>query len=194
MDQFHVWFTQARGEGLAEPNAMALATVEPRGVPRVRIVLLKGYDRAGFRFFTNYRSRKGRALLENPNVSVVFPWHPIRRQVSVSGRAERLSEEENDAYFRTRPHGSQVGAWASEYQSSPVRDRAELEERFGQYERTWTGAAEIPRPEYWGGYRILPSEVEFWQGRADRMHDRFRYRLRSEEGSGQLWDIERLSP
>lgn len=194
MEQFHVWFTQAHAAGLGEPNAMVLATVEPRGAPRARTVLLKGYDRAGLRFFTNYRSRKGVALLENPNVSVVFPWHPVRRQVSVSGRAERLSDAENDAYFATRPRGSRIGAWASEFQSSPVADRGELEERFRSYEDAWDEDGEIPRPDYWGGFRILPAEVEFWQGQADRMHDRFRYRLRSTAGDGEVWEIERLSP
>ncbi|RNL83991.1 pyridoxamine 5'-phosphate oxidase [Halostreptopolyspora alba] len=194
MEQFHVWFTRVRAAGLGEPNAMVLATVEPRGVPRARTVLLKGYDRTGLRFFTNYRSRKGTALLENPNVSVVFPWHPVRCQVSVSGRAERLSDAENDAYFATRPRGSRIGAWASESQSSPVTDREELEERFRRCEDAWAEYAEIPRPDYWGGFRILPTEVEFWQGQADRMHDRFRYRLRSTERDGEGWEIERLSP
>ncbi len=195
MEQFNAWFTQAHDAGLAEPNAMALATVEPRGTPRVRIVLLKGYDRTGLRFFTNYRSRKGQALLENPNVSVVFPWHPIGRQVSVSGRVERLDEQENAAYFGSRPRGSRIGAWASEWQSSPVTERAELAERFRRWERTWAGEAEIPRPDYWGGYRIVPDEVEFWQGQADRMHDRFRYLLKSTDGPEQdVWEIERLSP
>lgn len=194
MDQFHIWFTQAHKAGLAEPNAMIVATVEADARARARTVLLKGYDRSGLRFFTNYGSRKGRALDVNPWVSAVLPWHPIRRQVIVGGRVERLSAEESDAYFRTRPRGSQIGAWASEHQSTAVRDRATLDERYAHYQRRWAEAETIPRPPYWGGYRVRPVEVEFWQGRRDRMHDRFRYVLDAGEPAGGTWRIERLEP
>ncbi len=164
MEQFHIWFTQARTSGLAEPNAMALATVGPRGIPRTRTVLLKGYNRSGLRFFTNYRSRKGEALLENPYVSAVFPWHPVQRQVTLVGRAERLGDEENDAYFRTRPRGSQVSAWASERQSSRVPNRAELERLYRRFDDAWGADEEIPRPDYWGGFRISRSRWSSGRG------------------------------
>ncbi|QBI52289.1 pyridoxamine 5'-phosphate oxidase [Streptomonospora litoralis] len=194
MEQFHTWFTQAHTAGLAEPNAMVVCTVEPSGAPRARTVLLKGYDRSGLRFFTNYGSRKGRALAEEPRVSAVFPWHAMRRQVLVSGRAEPLSDAENDAYFRSRPRGSQIGAWASERQSSRVADRAELDALYAEFAGLWSEDEEVPRPRYWGGYRILVSEVEFWQGRADRMHDRFGYTLAAGEPAEGDWDLVRLAP
>ncbi|RCV50672.1 pyridoxamine 5'-phosphate oxidase [Marinitenerispora sediminis] len=197
MKQFHIWFTQAHTAGLPEPNAMVLATVDPDGAPSARTVLLKGYDRAGLRFFTNYTSRKARALSVNPRASVVFPWHAMRRQVIVTGRVECLSAEENDAYFASRPHGSQIGAWASEHQSAPVADRAELDARYARFRAMWPEEEPVPRPEYWGGYRVLPAEVEFWQGRPDRMHDRFRYRRAGGAAGGEpaaRWDVERLSP
>lgn len=194
MEQFHTWFTQAHTAGLAEPNAMVLATVEPSGAPRVRTVLLKGYDRSGLRFFTNYTSRKGRALAGEPRVGAVFPWHPIRRQVVISGRVEYLSDEENDAYFARRPRGSQIGAWASERQSSRVEGRAELDALYAQFDSVWPEGEEIPRPAYWGGFRIRPVEVEFWQGRPDRMHDRFRYLLVGGDPADETWEIDRLSP
>lgn len=194
MEQFHIWFTQAHASGLAEPNAMVVATVEPPGIPRTRTVLLKGYDRSGLRFFTNYTSRKGRALAENPVASVLFPWHPIRRQIMVSGRVERLSSAESTAYFRSRPRGSQIGAWASERQSSPVADRSELGWLYSGFEAAWPEGEEVPRPAYWGGFRILPFEVEFWQGQPDRMHDRFRYLPDAADPTGATWNIDRLSP
>jgi pyridoxamine 5'-phosphate oxidase len=194
MDQFHAWFADARASGLAEPNAMVLATVEPSGVPRARTVLLKGYDRSGLRFFTNYRSRKGRALAERPSASVVFPWHPLRRQVLVAGRVERLTDAENDAYFRTRPRGSRLGAWASERQSSPVSGREDLDGLYARYAALWPEGEEIPRPPYWGGFRVVPAEVEFWQGRTDRMHDRFQYVLVAGGPEAGEWRIDRLAP
>ncbi|MEY9214061.1 pyridoxamine 5'-phosphate oxidase [Thermobifida halotolerans] len=194
MEQFHTWFTQARRSGLAEPNAMVLSTVEPTGMPRARTVLMKGYDRHGLRFFTNYRSRKGRALTEEPRACVVFPWHPIRRQVIVGGCAERLTDEENDAYFARRPHGSQLGAWASEHQSSPVAGREELDRLYARFAEVWPPGSAVPRPAYWGGFRLVPQEVEFWQGQSDRMHDRFRYLLTSGTAADGEWRIDRLSP
>ncbi|PSK99689.1 pyridoxamine 5'-phosphate oxidase [Murinocardiopsis flavida] len=194
LDQFHIWFTWAHNAGLAEPNAMVLATVEADAGVRARTVLLKGYDRFGLRFFTNYGSRKGRALDADPAASAVLPWHPIRRQVIIGGSVERLSAEESDAYFRTRPRGSQIGAWASEHQSSVVADRAALDEGYARAERRWAGVEEVPRPPYWGGYRLRPTEVEFWQGRRDRMHDRFRYVLESGSPADGTWRIDRLEP
>ncbi len=190
MTQFHLWFEEAHESGLAEPNAMVLASTEPDGMPRARTVLMKGYDRRGLRFFTNYTSRKGVALEADPRASVVFPWHPIRRQVLIAGRVERLGDAENDRYFASRPRGSRLGAWASERQSQPVADRDDLDRLYREFETVWPGDAEIPRPAYWGGFRLVPREVEFWQGGADRMHDRFRYLL-AEDGT---WDITRLAP
>ncbi|GAA1764160.1 pyridoxamine 5'-phosphate oxidase [Streptomonospora arabica] len=194
MEQFHTWFTHAHTAGLAEPNAMVVATVEPDGAPRARTVLLKGYDRSGLRFFTNYGSRKGRALADEPRLAAVFPWHAIRRQVLVRGRGERLTDAENDAYFRTRPRGSQIGAWASERQSGRVADRGELDALYAEFGDVWSGGEEIPRPAYWGGYRVQVEEVEFWQGRADRMHDRFRYTLATGGPEDGVWELDRLAP
>ncbi|MDS1270172.1 pyridoxamine 5'-phosphate oxidase [Lipingzhangella sp. LS1_29] len=192
MQQFRRWFTEALDAGMSEPNAMVLATADAQGVPRGRTVLMKGYDEAGLWFFTNRTSRKGADLAVNPNASVVFPWHRMRRQVIVTGRVECLSEEENDTYFAQRPYGSQLGAWASEHQSSPLASREELDKRFEAYLQRWPeGQAEVPRPRYWGGYRLLPFEVEFWQGRADRLHDRFRYVPLQDPGG---WRVERLAP
>lgn len=192
MTQFHLWFEEAYDIGLPESNAMVLASVEPSGLPRGRTVLMKGYDSTGIRFFTNYTSRKGRALEVDPRACVVFPWHPIRRQVLMAGRVERLDEKENDRYFDSRPRGSRIGAWASERQSAPVTDRAELEELYEGFDGVWEPGREIPRPDYWGGFRLVPEEVEFWQGGADRMHDRFQY-LWDPDGD-DLWTIERLAP
>lgn len=193
MDLFDLWFHQAAKAGLAEPNAMVLSTVDPGGAPRSRIVLLKGFDAAGLRFFTNRRSRKARALEREPRAALLFPWHAIRRQVSFTGRVEPLGDAENDAYFRSRPRGSQIGAWASAHQSSPVSDRSLLEERYAHWAAVWEGEQEVPRPDYWGGYRLVPEEAEFWQGGTDRMHDRFRY-LHTGQGPDGPWSIDRLSP
>ncbi|TDQ55130.1 pyridoxamine 5'-phosphate oxidase [Actinorugispora endophytica] len=194
MEQFHTWFTQAHTSGLAEPNAMVLSTIDPTGAPRARTVLMKGYDHAGLRFFTNYRSRKGRSLEDDPRACVVFPWHAIRRQVMISGSVERLTDRENDEYFARRPRGSQLGAWASERQSAPVADRAGLDGLYARFAEVWPPGVEIPRPAYWGGFRLVPREVEFWQGRSDRMHDRFRYLLAAGAASDGDWVIDRLSP
>lgn len=190
MAQFHLWFDQAYASGLAEPNAMVLASVEPSGMPRARTVLMKGYDSTGLRFFTNYTSRKGQALEADPRAGAVFPWHAIRRQVLVAGRVERLTDEENDRYFASRPRGSQLGAWASERQSQPVADRTGLDRLYREFDTVWSAEEEVPRPAYWGGFRLVPSEMEFWQGGADRMHDRFRYRA-DHDG---VWGIDRLAP
>ena len=190
MTQFHLWFGLAHDSGLVEPNAMVLSSVETSGMPRARTVLLKGYDRHGLRFFTNYTSRKGRALEADPRACVVFPWYPIRRQVMVAGWVERLGDEENDRYFASRPRGSQIGAWASEHQSRSVTGREELDRLHREFDAVWGPDEQIPRPAYWGGFRLVPEEVEFWQGGTDRMHDRFQYR---EQPDG-TWRIDRLVP
>jgi pyridoxamine 5'-phosphate oxidase len=190
LSQFDTWFAEAVAAALSEPNAMILATVDADGTPSTRTVLLKGYGPKDFRFFTNHGSRKARAIAGNPQVSLLFPWHPMHRQVIVEGTASQLSREESAAYFRTRPHGSQLGAWASERQSSVVT-RSALEARYAALERRWPD--EVPLPDFWGGYRVVPRTVEFWQGRANRMHDRLRYR-RAEPDIDDKWVVERLSP
>lgn len=184
--QFGFWFADAVGAGLPEPNAMVLATASATAAPSARTVLLKGYGPDGFRFFTNHTSRKGRELRENPQACVVFPWHALHRQVVAAGPVTRLPAAETAAYFRSRPHGSQLGAWASR-QSSVVASRAEFEERYTELAATWPET--VPVPDFWGGYLLAPDTVEFWQGRANRLHDRLRY-VRSDSG----WSVERLSP
>lgn len=184
--QFTTWFQEALDAGLPEPNAMVLATASAGGRPSARTVLLKGYDERGFVFYTNYESRKGRDLAENPRASLLFPWHPIRRQVRVEGTVTRLPPEESAAYFSSRPYGSRIGAWASR-QSAVVRSREELDRRYAELAARWPD--DPPVPDFWGGFLVTPQEVEFWQGRMDRMHDRLRYR-RGRSG----WVIERLAP
>jgi pyridoxamine 5'-phosphate oxidase len=186
--QFTAWMSDAIAAGLHEPNAMLLATASPAAAPSARLVLLKGVDRDGFRFFTNYRSRKAEELAANPRCALVFPWHPLQRQVRVEGRAQRLSGADSAAYFASRPRGAQLGAWASP-QSAPVPDRAFLESRYAQASERWSDDAGVPLPPHWGGYRVAPESVEFWQGRASRMHDRLRYR-RTPSG----WAVDRLAP
>ncbi|MEV4803000.1 pyridoxamine 5'-phosphate oxidase [Nonomuraea sp. NPDC049421] len=186
VDQFTTWFQEALDAGLPEPNAMVLATASAGGRPSARTVLLKGYDERGFVFYTNYESRKGRDLAENPRASLMFPWHPVRRQVRVEGTVTRLSHEESAEYFSSRPYGSRIGAWASR-QSAVVRSREELDARYAELAARWP--EDPPVPDFWGGFRVHPIEVEFWQGQLDRMHDRLRYR-RTRPG----WVIERLAP
>jgi pyridoxamine 5'-phosphate oxidase len=181
------WFADAQAAGVEQHDAITLATAAPDGRPSARAVLLKGIDRRGLTFFTNYESRKSRELDANPYAALVLLWIPLQRQVRVSGRVERLSEEESDAYFATRPRGSQLGAWASR-QSEPLPDRGELEERWAALDERYAGGV-VPRPPQWGGYRVDPDEIELWQGRANRLHDRVRY-LRSADG----WTHERLQP
>ena len=187
--QFARWFEQAADSGLHEPNAMVVSTADAEGRPSSRTVLLKQYDERGFVFFTNYRSRKGRELEANPFVSLLFPWHGIARQVIVCGTAERTGRDETAAYFRTRPHGSQLGAWASE-QSSPVASREELDATYARLAARYPEGEDVPAPPQWGGFRVRPETVEFWQGRENRLHDRLRYVLTD----GTSWKVERLSP
>jgi pyridoxamine 5'-phosphate oxidase len=182
------WLADAQAAGVAEINAMVVSTVDPDGAPSSRTVLCKGADDDGFVFFTNYTSRKGRALAAEPRASLLFPWHPLSRQVIVNGVATPVSREESEAYFATRPRGSQVGAWASE-QSAVVADRAELEQQVAAIEAEYAGR-DVPCPPYWGGYLVRPDTIEFWQGRHDRLHDRLRYRRVGDGG----WLVERLSP
>jgi len=187
IEQFRGWFGEALAADLHEPNAMTLATATPDGRPSARVVLLKGFDERGFVFYTNYEGRKGRELEANPRAALVFYWGELERQVRVEGRVSRVSDGESDAYFSGRPRGSQLGALASE-QSRPVRDRGALERRLRELEGEYEGR-EVPRSAFWGGYRIEPETIEFWQGRENRLHDRLRY-SRSEGG----WKIERLQP
>ncbi|MEV7005370.1 pyridoxamine 5'-phosphate oxidase [Streptosporangium sp. NPDC051022] len=184
--QFARWFDDAVAAELPEPNAMVVATCSAGGRPTARTVLLKGYDEDGFVFYTNYESRKGRDLAENPRASLLFPWHSIRRQVRIEGQAVRLPREESAAYFRSRPYGSRIGAWASR-QSAVVHSRQELDDRYAELAERWP--EDPPVPDFWGGFRVVPSEVEFWQGQLDRMHDRLRYRR-----LGPSWTVERLAP
>ncbi|MFJ2771887.1 pyridoxamine 5'-phosphate oxidase [Streptomyces sp. NPDC087300] len=193
LEQFALWFKEAARDvdAVHEPNAMVVSTADAEGRPSSRTVLLKGFDERGFVFFTNYESRKARELAANPYVSLLFPWHPMARQVIVSGTAARVGREETVAYFRTRPHGSQLGAWASA-QSSVLTSRAELDRAYADLAARYPEGAQVPVPPHWGGFRVTPTAVEFWQGRRDRLHDRLRY-ARTEEGGGG-WRIERLSP
>ncbi|MET7909911.1 pyridoxamine 5'-phosphate oxidase [Streptomyces avermitilis] len=193
MDQFTRWFAQAAqaaAQGvLYEPNAMVVSTADADGRPGSRTVLMKQYDEQGFVFYTNYDSRKARDLAVNPYVSLLFPWHPMARQVVVTGLARRTGRDETAAYFRTRPHGSQLGAWASA-QSSVIHSRTELDAAYEQLGVRYPEGEQVPVPPNWGGFRIAPQTVEFWQGRQNRLHDRLRY-VAEPDGS---WRVERLSP
>jgi pyridoxamine 5'-phosphate oxidase len=184
---FNRWLRDARRAGIYLPEAVTLATATADGVPSVRLMLFKGVDERGFRFFTNYESRKARELDTNPRAALAFHWAILHRQVRIAGRVERLSEEESRAYFRTRPRGSQLGAWASE-QSSVIPDRAALERSYRDCKKRFRDN-EVPLPPFWGGYRLIPAQIEFWQGRANRLHDRLRFTKESEG-----WTLERLSP
>ncbi|CAA9386994.1 MAG: Pyridoxamine 5'-phosphate oxidase [uncultured Phycisphaerae bacterium] len=187
-EQFRRWFADVQDAKLPEPNAMTLATADAGGVPSARVVLLKGFDERGFAFFTNYASRKATELDANPRAALCFYWQPLERQVRVEGAVERVSREESEAYFRTRPPSAQLGAWVSR-QSRPIASRAELEQREQALREQFAGR-EVPLPEFWGGYRLVPQRVEFWQGRPSRLHDRLLY-TRAADGS---WSRQRLSP
>jgi pyridoxamine 5'-phosphate oxidase len=181
------WFDAAAASGIVEAERMALATATPDGRPSVRIVLLKGIDDEGIQFFTNYGSRKGRELDANPRAAATLYWQPLQRAARLEGPVERLTAAESDAYFASRPRGAQIGAWASA-QGTVLRDRAQLEQRVREIEQRYPG--EVPRPDYWGGYRLRPDAVELWQGRPDRLHDREHFLLEP-DGS---WRSELLSP
>jgi pyridoxamine 5'-phosphate oxidase len=185
---FRHWFDQALAAGLAEPNAVTLATASPEGRPASRVVLLKHLDERGFVFFTNYESRKGRELTANPAAALTFFWAELERQVRVEGRAERTTDAESDGYFQSRPRGSRLGAWASR-QSEVIASREPLDRELQRLEALYEGR-DVPRPPHWGGFRVVPELVEFWQGRPNRLHDRLAYR-RQPDGS---WRRERLSP
>jgi pyridoxamine 5'-phosphate oxidase len=187
IEQFRAWFAAARDAGIYEPEAMTVATVGADGRPSSRYVLLRGLDERGFVFYTNYHSAKARALAERPYAALTFGWLPIHRSVRVEGPVARLAESESDAYFASRPRAAQIGAWASP-QSTVVTGRAELERSASAAEQRFAGG-DVPRPPHWGGFVVLPDRVEFWQGRAGRLHDRVRY-----ERDGDGWRIERLAP
>jgi pyridoxamine 5'-phosphate oxidase len=182
------WYGEAVANGLPEPSAMALATATPDGTPSVRFVLMKGVDDSGVQFFTNYESRKGRELAQNPRAALAMFWQPLQRQVRLEGRVEVLEAAESDAYFATRARGSRIGAWAS-LQSRAIPDREWLEARVAETEARFPGD-DVPRPPYWGGYRLLPDAVELWQGRPSRLHERRQF----VRGQGGEWTEELLSP
>ncbi|MEU2059659.1 pyridoxamine 5'-phosphate oxidase [Streptomyces sp. NPDC013455] len=193
MDQFARWFEDAARAALHgtlyEPNAMVVSTADATGRPSSRTVLMKQFDTDGFVFYTNYGSRKARDLAENPHVSLLFPWHPLARQVIVTGTARRTGRDETAAYFRTRPHGSQLGAWASA-QSTVIASRSEVDAAYAELEARYPEDEQVPVPPHWGGFRVAPETIEFWQGRRNRLHDRLRYVSRPDG----TWTVERLSP
>ena len=189
LDQFKIWFEEALKAEVPEPNAMTLATASPQGIPSARIVLLKKYDKEGFVFYTNYESRKGKELLLNPQAALVFCWLDLQRQVRIEGRVEKLSEAASLAYFQSRPKSSQIGAWVSN-QSQPTKgDRSELEAKEVELKERFKDAEQLPLPDNWGGFRIVPTNYEFWQGRTSRLHDRIFY-----EKDGANWGKIRLAP
>ena len=187
-EQFALWYDAAVAAGLPEPEAMTLSTATPDGRPSARVVLLRGFDAKGFCFFTNYESHKGRELAANPHAALTFHWAALERQVRIEGRVERTSAAESDAYFASRPSTSRIGAWSSP-QSEVIPSRQALEEIFARYRAEHPDEAVIPRPSHWGGFRLVPERIEFWQGRPNRLHDRLRYR----RVAGR-WAVERLAP
>ncbi|MEO6550030.1 MAG: pyridoxamine 5'-phosphate oxidase [Ferruginibacter sp.] len=188
MKQFSVWWNEAIDSAIEEVNAFTLATATIEGKPSGRIILLKGFDENGFVFFTNYTSNKGNTLAHNPQACMVFFWKELERQVRIEGVVEKVSAEESDSYFISRPQGSRIGAWASP-QSTVIEKREILEDNVSKYQKQFADQ-QIPRPGYWGGYRVIPKTIEFWQGRSSRLHDRLQYTLLEEGG----WKIERLAP
>lgn len=188
-NQFHHWFQEVLKADIKDANAMTLCTSSPDGHPSARVVLLKHYDEAGFTFFTNYESRKGQEMMANPNVALAFLWKKLHRQVRIEGRVEKLSKAASEKYFQSRPRGSQVGAWASP-QSGIIAKRSELEDRVAEVQKRFTGEEVLPLPPFWGGFLVVPTAIEFWQGQPSRLHDRFFYK-RQADGN---WHIDRLAP
>lgn len=189
LDQFGLWMEEAVAAKLLEPNAMSLATASEAGVPSVRTVLLKGLDERGFRFFTNYRSQKGQDLAENSRAALSFLWKDLERQVNIQGVVSRIPRQESEAYFRSRPYLSQIGAWVSEVQSGEIAGRCYLEEREDLLKMRHPEGTVVPLPDFWGGYVLEPVTIEFWQGRESRLHDRLCY----QKGENGLWSLVRLS-
>jgi pyridoxamine 5'-phosphate oxidase len=187
IEYFKEWFQDAKRSGLFLPESVCLATATPDGTPSARMMLLKGVDQRGFVFFTNYESRKGDELSANPRAALVFHWGILERQVRVEGAVTRIDQQDSEVYFRSRPRGSRLGAWASA-QSQPLSSRDELEARFARVDAEYPGDS-VPLPPFWGGYRLAPHRIEFWQGKLNRLHDRLRY---TREGTG--WNVERLYP
>lgn len=187
---FYKWWDEAVDSEIEEPNAMTLATANAEGQPSARIILLKGASADGFEFYTNYKSRKALEIEHNPKVALVFLWKEIERQIRIEGIANKLSKEKSQVYFQSRPHGSQIGAWASP-QSKVITDRKELEEAAEKISEQFENVDPLPCPDHWGGYIVKPHLIEFWQGRADRLHDRIRY---SQNEKGENWMIDRLAP
>jgi len=186
--QFQRWYEEAVAANVIEPNAMTLATATRDGIPSARTLLLKGFDERGFIFYTNYESQKGKELAENPNAALVFYWASFERQIRITGVINKIPSEESEAYFKSRPVGARLGAWVS-LQSQIIPNREVLEERLTELMNELADTDHIPMPPYWGGYCLAPKEIEFWQGRINRLHDRFRYSLRD-----SVWKIERVSP
>ena len=187
--QFTIWYDEAVAADLPEPESMTLSTATRDGRPSARIVLLRGYDETGFCFFTNYSSQKGQELAANPYAALTFHWVELERQVRIAGRVEKLTAEESDAYFQSRPSQSRIGAWSSP-QSNVIPSREILEQLFNEYQKQYSDETAIPRPEHWGGYRVIPERIEFWQGRPNRLHDRLQF-SRTDQGP---WTLQRLAP
>ena len=188
LKQVEQWLKEADEQGVYEPNAMVLSTIDPDGAPTSRTVLCRGVSEHGITFFTDYTSQKGRALDAHPDVAVVFPWYTLHRQIKIRGSVEKVSPEDSDAYFFTRPRESRIGAWASD-QSQPSESRVAFEQKVAEVSKRFEGVDEVPRPEKWGGYLIRPRSIEFWAGRRSRLHDRIRF-VKQPDG----WSIERLQP
>jgi len=187
--QFTTWLAEAAERKVYEPNAMVLGTIDPDGAPSIRTVLLRGADERGFEFYTDYSSRKGRALLAHPTVSAVIPWYSIHRQVIIAGVAHPVEQKDSDEYFSARPRGAQIAAWSSD-QSQPIDSRDALEQKVLDTEQRFAEETEVPRPERWGGFRIVPHRMEFWQGRTSRLHDRLVYT----RADGGAWERQRIQP
>jgi pyridoxamine 5'-phosphate oxidase len=186
--QFKVWFDEALNSDIPEPNAMTLATASGEGYPSARVVLLKGLEKDGFVFYTNYKSRKGQEMSENPHVALVFCWLELQRQILIEGTVAKITKKQSEEYFQSRPRESQIGAWSSP-QSTPIHDRQVLVDNADAIEKQFEGIAQLPLPKFWGGYIVKPTAIEFWQGRSSRLHDRIRYRKVK-----RSWKIERLAP